>query len=262
MKALALGALALLLVGCGSPTAPSTGAPTVVVKPGTPPTPTPTPSTPGAWSETFAGSLSSRWAVSNYTGINNTIFDPANVDLSQGALTLRMQQDRSVDGSQAVARGAEVYSVDKFSFGTYTWVLRASSTASSPGAAGSPGNGQTSGAFVWSPTTEIDFEQEGGTPTVMHCVMFKDGKNNGVMDAQMGDTVWANFHTYSFVWLPTSVTWFIDGQQVSQRTQDVPQDPASVIMNHWAIQHGVWGGSVQLGVPMFTHIRSFSFVPR
>ena len=51
----------------------------------------------------------------------------------------------------------------------------------------------------------------------------------------------ADFHTYTLNWSPGSLTWFIDGTQVCQVTQDVPQTPMYLLLN--TAVGGSWPGS-------------------
>lgn len=258
-----LAILVVMCISCGG--TPSSPNPVTVVKPSSPTAPAdpsqPAPSPPsaptGGWSETFSGALSARWIAQDYTGINNTVFDPAYVDLSSG-LTLKLVVDRSLDGAYAVKRGAEVQSVDRYGFGTYTWIARTSHAAD-----GSVGSGHTDGMFVYAPgsVTEIDFEQEGQFPDNVHAVVFKDGRSLAIRDAKIG-APWSAFHTYSFEWSSTRITWSVDGQQVAVQDRDVPQTPGVIIMNHWAGQGWGWGGVYRFGEPLYFTVRSFSFVPR
>jgi hypothetical protein len=46
----------------------------------------------------------------------------------------------------------------------------------------------------------------------------------------------SDFHVYAFEWLPTKVTWFVDGQQIRMQTgatPPVPEKSAKIIMNLW-----------------------------
>jgi len=258
-----LAAMSAMACG-GNPTAPS---PAVHV-PSSTGTPAPTiPTVPttilpvGSWSETFSGPLSSRWQISDYAaGVGGNVFSPARVDTSQGALGLCLIQDRNGGNF-----GAEVQSTDRYSFGVYTWVMRASSTSSTPTGAGTEPSGETSGVFLYAPgsETELDFEQEGSNAfkEFMHFVTYKNGR---VVDhdwVQVGPTIYQTFHTYQLTWLPTSVTYAIDGQVRKTWSKDIPQTPAFIFMNHWGTENPTWGGEPTPGI-RWMWVQSFSFEPR
>lgn len=266
MKRMLYLLLAAQIVACGSPTAPTSqtiqpGNTTAVV-PVNVPIPTPATIVEGSWGEIFNTQLSAKWRVSDGAGLEQNMFYRENVDLTQGALGLRMIQQRNQDGSSFTMQGAEVQSVEKYGFGVYTFVARMSSTATSPDGPGIAGNGQTSGMFVFSAgRTEIDFEQEGGKPEMMHQIMYHNGHICSLDDAFVGASIYRQFHTYQFNWTPDRILWLIDGQQVSLQTRDVPQEPGYVMINHWGVAQGVWGGTAMLGTPLWMWIRSFSFTP-
>jgi hypothetical protein len=80
--------------------------------------------------------------------------------------------------------------------------------------------------------SEIDiFEGFGGSNTTT--------VQQGVFPAQGGHTGFAtpvtdfsqNFHTYKIVWLPGSLTFFVDGVQTGQVTVNVPSKPMFLIMD-------------------------------
>src|SRR5262249_39582351 len=137
-----------------------------------------------------------------------------------------------------ISVGAEVRSVNRFGFGTYDYYARASSTADSPSDAGSMVTGQVTGLFnlcnsAANPTscpsyTEIDHEIEGQFPTQLEVTNWTSTStrttNNSTQSGM--DT---GFHHYSFVWLPTSVTFYFDGTVVGTHTTNVPASPAFVL---------------------------------
>lgn len=248
-------ALVLCAACSGNPIGPSTtGKPTsttpITNPPAPAPAPTPTPGVPGAWSETFTGGLSNRWTVSEYVGIGNTIFTRSNVDFTDG-LRLALTQERNGDGSALIVHGAEVQSTQRYGYGTYTWVFR-----------GDPVSGSTSALFSFfqNSTTEIDFEQEGQHPGTEHCVMFHNGRNISLQDANVGDSLWTAFRSYSFTWTPGSVVWKVDGQIVATQTDNVPTEPGYIVMNHWGSLGSQWGGPATYGTSFMT-VQSFSFTP-
>lgn len=73
------------------------------------------------------------------------------------------------------------------------------------------------------------------------------------------------FHDYAFEWLPDRITWFLDGEVVSERkTGDglpIPELSAKVMMNLWVFDGGGFGGpdGVNNTYPMHTEYEWFRF---
>jgi beta-glucanase (GH16 family) len=199
--------------------------------------------------------------VSNYgLGVGDTHFTADNVDLSQGMLGLRLTQLAS--GVGVISNGAEVQSVEKYGFGTYMWRARMSSTADSPFGPGEPRSGATSGVFVYTTgsQTEIDFENEDAYPEWVHLVTWLNGHQVS-QSANVGASIYRDFHEYSVVWISQSVVYSVDGRPVATETSHVPQVPAYVMMNHWGTNSADWGGTFTAGT-RWMWVHSFSFVPK
>jgi len=90
---------------------------------------------------------------------------------------------------------------------------------------------------------EIDFEITGDRPyTVSTNVLSADGTDRWSfgMQEQKQVNVTGNlrtsFHTYVFEWLPTGVTWYIDGEQVRHQAAGklpIPDKAGKIMMNLW-----------------------------
>ncbi len=264
MKALqtaVLVTLAGICIACGDhgPLSPSP-VPTHSTQPtSNPPTTDPPVSTPvpGSWSDDFSGGvLSSQWQA-NGGGRWGVAAD--HVDMSQGMLGLRLTQTRNADGS-FTSTGGEVQSLQTYGFGTYTWVARMSSTASTPNGPGNSVSGSSSGVFNFfnNSETEIDYEVEGNHPNTVHMVTWHITLAPTVADASApSDT---GFHEYKFVWYSDRIERYIDGAHVATQTTAVPVTPAYVMMNHWGTCCSSWGGPPTEGT-RYMWVRSFSFVP-
>jgi len=50
------------------------------------------------------------------------------------------------------------------------------------------------------------------------------------------------YHEYRFDWLPGVVTFFADGQEMWTVTENVPDGPGRVILNHWSNGDENWSG--------------------
>lgn len=209
-----------------------------------------------AWSDDFSGGkLSNRWMASN-GGLG---FSSKHVDLSHKMLGLRLTQAKNEKG-EFISLGAEVQTHKVYGFGTYTWEMRASSTANTPNGAGAGQSGSSSGVFnfVDDSAVEIDFEIEGSRSHVVWAVNWHKPE----WDVK-GVRVSADkeFHEYKFVWSSQKIDYFVDDKLVWTVTEHVPQKPAFVIMNHWGTKSMKWGGLPTEGT-RYMWIRKFSFVPQ
>ena len=220
------------------------------------------------FSDTFnTGSLdASKWFASNgsapgsISGVNYGSFEPSNIDLSKGMLCLKLQQQLSNIGVLSI--GGEIQSITTYGYGTYEWVMRASSTSQTPTGAGSAVSGQISAgfSFVNNSQTEIDFEIEGQNPDTVwmtNWISTTEKQYSSVFLASPDTT----FHQYKFVWMPGRIDFYIDGALVSSHTSNVPSAPAYVMINHWGTNSTGWGGLASIGVERYLYVSSFTYTP-
>jgi endo-1,3-1,4-beta-glycanase ExoK len=220
------------------------------------------------FSDTFStGSLdASKWLASNgfapgsISGVNYGSFIPNNVDLSKGMLCLKLQQQLTSSGVLSI--GGEIQSITTYGYGTFEWVMRASSTSQTPTGAGSAVSGQVSAgfSFVNNSETEIDFEIEGQNPDtawMTNWISTTEKQYSSIFLASPD----ATFHHYKFVWMPGKIDFYIDGALVSTHTSNIPSTPAYVMINHWGTNSTGWGGLATLGVERYLYVSSFSYTP-
>jgi endo-1,3-1,4-beta-glycanase ExoK len=222
----------------------------------------------GSVSDTFnSGSLdTSKWLASNepapgnISGVNYGSFVPSNVDLSKGMLCLKLQQQQGNSGVMSV--GGQLQSLTTYGYGTYEWVMRASSTSSTPTGAGAVVSGQISAGFnfVNNSQTEIDFEIEGQHPDTVWMTNWISTSKKQYSSVFLASPE-AGFHHYKFVWVPGKIDYYIDGVLVSTHTSNVPSAPAYIMMNHWGTNSTGWGGLATVGVERYLYVSSFSYTP-
>jgi endo-1,3-1,4-beta-glycanase ExoK len=222
----------------------------------------------GSFSDSFStGTLDpSKWLASNgfapgsISGVNYGSFVPSNVDLSKGMLCLKLQQQQGSSGVLSV--GGEIQSLTTYGYGTYEWVMRASSTSSTPTGAGAAVSGQISAgfSFVNNSETEIDFEIEGQSPDTVWMTNWISTAQKQYSSVFLASPE-ANFHHYKFVWIPGQITFYIDGVLVSTHTSNVPSTPAYVMVNHWGTNSTGWGGLATEGVERYLYVSSFAYTP-
>lgn len=208
----------------------------------------------------------SKWLASNgfapgsISGVNYGSFVPTNVDLSKGMLCLKLQQQQGSSGVLSV--GGEIQSLTTYGYGTYEWVMRASSTSATPAGAGSVVSGQISAgfSFVNNSQTEIDFEIEGQNPNTVWMTNWISTSQKQYSSVFLASPD-ANFHHYNFVWVPGRIDYYIDGKLVSTHTSNVPSSPAYILINHWGTNSTGWGGLATLNVERYLYVSSFTYTP-
>jgi len=222
-----------------------------------------------SFSDTFTTGVldPSKWLASDglapgrITGVNNGSFVPTNVDLSKGMLCLKLQQHQGSSG--VLSTGGEIQSLTTYGYGTYEWVMRASSTSATPTGTGTAVSGQISAgfSFVNNSETEIDFEIEGqnrNTIWMTNWISTTQKQYSSVFLASP-DT---NFHHYKFVWVPGKIDYYIDGVLVSTHTSNVPSAPAYIMVNHWGTNSTGWGGLATVNLERYLYVSSFTYTPQ
>jgi beta-glucanase (GH16 family) len=217
-----------------------------------------------AFSDEFTGALDpAKWdvAVGNAPGFKGT-YHAENVDFVDGVLRLKLTQSKK--GSE----GGEIMSKDLFGYGTYTFVMRMSSTASGPTAAGAAVRGSVSAGwnYLKNSETEIDVEFRGDIPNEIRCTNWINFNPNNrksmkktttIVKARPADA----FHTYSFLWTPGEIVWYMDGEKIAVNRMNVPSRPAQIRINHWGTDNPNFGGSATFDVTRYMYVKSVNFTP-
>jgi hypothetical protein len=99
----------------------------------------------------------SKWIALNWGAPGGGKFVPSYLDFSSGMLRIKVTQTYTSTGAVASV-GGELQSTKILGFGTYEWVIRASSTSSTLTGSGVAVSGQISSGFVFvnNSQTEID----------------------------------------------------------------------------------------------------------
>jgi hypothetical protein len=205
------------------------------------------------------GSLdTSKWIPSNWGAPGGGSFVPSYLDFSTGMLRIKLTQTSS--GSV----GGELQSKNALGFGTYEWIMRASSTSSTPTGSGHTVSGQISSGFIYvnNSQTEIDSpEIEGQNPGTLWWTSWTSVNTKQYTSTQAPFAPEQGFHSYKCVWTKTSINFYVDGALVSTHTGVVPQTPAYAMINHWGTNSTGWGGLATPNITRYMFVRSFSFVP-
>jgi hypothetical protein len=228
-----------------------------------------------AFSDTFAhGSLDrSKWNIAVYPspdskpGINRGVYTQDTLDFSQGLLRITVSQ--SMQGGEAQSIGGGIISKDLFGYGTYTFVMRQTSTAEQADRYGVPKSGAVSSGFLYKTNSEseIDLEFLGDQNALWVSLWMNPTPSiapNGAMkvsDKVTADALGTKFCTYTLVWTKTDVTVLIDGIQVARQTEHIPHAPAHIILQHRGTNSSKWGGLASPGITRYFYVKSVTFTP-
>lgn len=209
------------------------------------------------------GSLdTSKWIASNWGAPGGGKFVPSYLDFSSGMLRIKVTQTYS--GGAVASVGGELQSKKAFGFGTYEWVMRASSTSSTPTGSGVAVSGQISSGFIFvnNSQTEIDTpEIEGQNPGTLWWTSWTSTTRKQWTSNQAPFAPEKGFHSYKCVWSRTQIKFYVDGVMVSSHTGVVPQVAAYAMINHWGTNSRGWGGLATTNSTRYMFVRSFSFIP-
>jgi hypothetical protein len=210
-----------------------------------------------------SGSLdTSKWIPSNWGAPGGGKFVPSYLDFSSGMLRIKVTQTSSGGGVASV--GGELQSKTAFGFGTYEWVMRASSTSSTPTGSGVAVSGQISSGFIFvnNSQTEIDSpEIEGQNPGTLWWTSWTSVNTKQYTKTQAPFAPEQGFHSYKCLWTSTSIKFYVDGVLLTTHTGVVPQTPAFAMINHWGTNSTGWGGLATTNITRYMFVRSFSFIP-
>lgn len=212
------------------------------------------------------------WTVSTWTapGANAThkgSFSAQHAYVQNGTLCLKLTQTKTPAGTFESV-GGELATLRQFSYGTFEWVARASSTADTPSGVGDPVSGSVTGCFVYKDqaTTEIDFEVEGNerhelTQLTSWIHESKPNQHINVAPPLSGILPHEKFFTYKFKWTPGKIEFYRDGVLIGTHTTVVPTLTAPAMINHWGTNAADWGGLATAGTTRYMWVKSFKYTP-
>lgn len=202
----------------------------------------------------------SKWTVMTYPSPGRYGQYTANsLDFSNGMLR--------IDASKT--NGGGIYSKEKFGYGTYTFVMRMSSTSPTPTATGQTITGAVSSAFLYKTNSETEIDLEFlGDQNAIHITTWnnqqaafrapkdQDRTTNTIKNKFLG----TQFRQYVLVWAPKLVQVYIDGTLVVSHRTSVPSTPASICIQHRAVNDTNWGGNAS-SAPKYFYVKSVTFSP-
>ena len=118
------------------------------------------------------------------------------------------------------------------------------------------------GPYYGTPHDEIDVEILGKDTTKLHVAWFVNGALTNHF-VPLGFDAAECVHDYGFLWEPTGLSWFVNGQEVfrhSAKDGPIPEHPGHIFANLWAADPSIasWSGTIVPGTSataQFDHIR-------
>ncbi|GAA5949752.1 hypothetical protein JCM3765_007676 [Sporobolomyces pararoseus] len=200
----------------------------------------------------------SDYTVGEYTDTTIPhIFEKPNVDIVDGALTLRA---RGQPGYEVVS-SSQIQSLDRFTFGTLETFAKAT-----------PTKGVCQGIFFYDDDNhEVDIEllsdyyetgyldqiSPGVQFTNQPLIPFEPSTTEGL---PFGFDPTADFHNYTIKWTPTETEFFVDGIFKTSLSENVPATPAFIIYNNWSNGNPGWSSGPPREDATFS-IKSIKFAP-
>lgn len=159
-------------------------------------------------------------------------FDPAQVSVSDGALHLKIEK-REVNGRPYACGGVEPALGTVQTYGR--WVARVRFP---------PGKGNVGYIGLFGETTtEIDFGEVAGKSPLANSFTQHWGDGESEQYTWSGTDSTADFHEYTLIWEPGTLTWLVDGEELHQMTQHFDDAPLLFAMGDWAAPCDIdWAG--------------------
>ncbi|MBU2960341.1 family 16 glycosylhydrolase [Citreicella sp. C3M06] len=220
------------------------------------------------FSETFDSYDTSRWYSSNFAleaSWNQTAWSEIYVTTPvAGEVALTFD---GTDLSGKPFTGAEIQSIDSFSYGTYEVQMQASDVS-----------GVVSAFFLFNSEyfgadehNEIDIEFLGNDTTVMNINYYHGDSNlgaSGSVQVALGFDAASAMHTYSIEWMPDGIRWYADGTllyEIDSATAPiaVPDEDMRIYSSLWtgAEQLEDWHGPIDEDATAQVNLSSVSYVP-
>ena len=154
----------------------------------------------------------------------NCTFLPDNVRFGAGEMQLFLTETQNGYG------GSEYRSNAYYSYGFYSVSMKA---------ANCPGVISSFFTYTGRPWDEIDIEFLGKNTREIQFNYYTKGQGGHEFVYSLGFDGAADFHEYAFLWLPTSITWYVDGKAVH-----TAEAPTQIMMNVWNCKgNDAWSGT-------------------
>ncbi len=112
---------------------------------------------------------------------------------------------------------------------------------------------------------EIDFEFLGKDPRTVELNYYVNGKPQDGTKIPLGFDASEEFHTYTFLWEPLKIRWYIDGKLVHE-TKDgvpIPSNPGRIYVSLWAgaSSKDDWLGHFTYTAPVSAEVAWVKYTP-
>jgi len=166
---------------------------------------------------------------------------PEQVSINEGILELNLEGKECNLKTHA---SGEYRSLDTYKYGRYTTKFKASDT-----------NGTISSFFTYTGASEgtqwdeIDIEILGRDPSKIQVNYWRNGKEHP-LTLELGFDASLQMHTYSFIWTPEYIKWYVDfvlvhtvAENHANNDDSLPLNAGRIMMNLWAAE-GIesWSG--------------------
>ncbi|OPY18524.1 MAG: Glycosyl hydrolases family 16 [Methanomethylovorans sp. PtaU1.Bin093] len=185
-----------------------------------PETPADTPSeTPGetfSFVDNFDTFDTNQWSKSSFK-LERTYFDPANVDVKDGNLRIKIPAN--------TLNGGDVESKGLYQYGTYRASMKLPNAPSS-----------ITGFFLYlGPDfyNEIDIEIYNDPKGEAWFTTYANGKIQHSVTKSLGFDPTADFHEYRFDFYPGNLSFYIDGKLMQTWTDGMTTNPMHLVVNAW-----------------------------
>lgn len=184
-----------------------------------------------------------------------------NANLSGGLLILQLDDSGCPEECSGQPYASGEYRTNGFyGYGTYTVVMKAAASS-----------GIVSSFFLYTgesdgnPHNEIDIEILGKDPTKMQTNYYAGDEDEGHETmVNLGFDASKAFHTYTIIWMPEVIEWYVDG--TLRHTEDgsrgaLPTTPGRIMMNLWPGTDNLidWLGKFVYKAPLSAQYDSVSY---
>lgn len=150
------------------------------------------------------------------------------VNFPNGQLELSIRSNNSLPAPYSY-ECAEYTTNDFYGYGLYEVSMKPSNVS-----------GMISSFFTYTgpsyngdPWDEIDIEFLGKDTTKIQFNYYTDGVGGNEIIHNLGFDASQSFNTYAFDWQPNSITWYVNGEPIATRTENIPSNPGKIMMNLW-----------------------------
>jgi beta-glucanase (GH16 family) len=184
-------------------------------------------------------------------GMFNVGWKADHLYLAGGVMTLRL--DNVPSSGKPFSSGA-LLSNALYGYGKIEGVMKAGK-----------GNGIVSSLFIYNgnPWDEIDVEILGKDTTAMQTNYFTNGVGHHETVVPLGFDSSAAFHTYTIIWMPGKIQWYVDGHlkvTESGTRGALPTHPGKIMANLWpGIGVDGWTNHFNYSSPIYAQYDRISY---